>query len=55
MSAPGDDRLASLERRVARLEQLVARLSQVLAVRSDNPEDRRAVRDKEEYDWQRRE
>jgi hypothetical protein len=46
------DRLARLERQVDDLRRRLDSIERGLAVRSDNPVDRTAVREKVTFDWQ---
>jgi len=46
------DRLAQLERDLKELRARLVVLERQLAVRSENPSDRAAVREKVAYDWQ---
>ena len=46
------DRLARLERQVDELRRRLDAIERGLAIRSDNPVDRTAVREKVTFDWQ---
>ena len=46
------DRLARLEKQVAEIRRRLDEIERNLSIRSDNPSDRTAVREKVTFDWQ---
>lgn len=47
-----NDRLAALENELKSVKARLAAVERLLAVRRDNPNDDRAIREKARYDWQ---
>lgn len=46
------ERLARLEKQVAEIRRRLDGIERTLAIRSDNPSDRTAIREKVTFDWQ---